>query len=313
MSDDFQKMLDEKVESFFEEEQKKGGNFTKDRLPNLNIGETAKIRLLPPAEFFKKESDAFSRPFFYHYYKPMAGGKKKFVTCPKITGDWEAPCGFCDYAQNMWDNGDKNEYKNYHRYKNFLYVGYLISYETGSKERDAVLKPYLNKVSYIVIPKTVDTIIREEMTESKGLIYNPFEGCNLVMKVTDKGDHNSYETTKFSRETSAICDTKEEILKVIAEVKENFSLDAYCNRELDVAKVGRLTLEEKIATGSPKEDKKPVDQDVFTGGEDKSPAPEKEAEKSSEKEEKPKEEVKQPTPAEAESKNIEDEINALFG
>lgn len=314
--DDFQKMLNDKVDNFFEEEQKKGGNFNKDRLPNLQVNETARVRLMPPAEFFKQESDAFSRAFFYHYFKPAAGGKKQFITCPKITGDWEAPCGFCDYAQDMWDAQDKNEYKNYHRYKNFLYVGVLLSYETGSKERDALFKNYLNKVCYVVIPKTVDAIIREEMKESKGLIYNPFDGCDLIIKVTDKGDHNSYETTKFSRETSGICEAKEDILKIVEEVKENFSLDAYCTRELDVAKVQRLAIEEKIVkpSGEPQEKKEAVPEDVFSGGKkDEETPPEKnEAPNSEEKAEETKE--KEPeNETDSSASNIEAEINALFG
>ena len=205
-----------------DEKPNTGGFYLKWENPKMGTQEqpkTYKVRLLPD-----KNQDFYKR-YYYHFFQ--SDDKTYYIKCPK-TDNFENFCPYC-YANQLLFKGNKEDQKRAYRYKrNERFVGNVFIVEDPrdvDKESD---KKVSGTVKLYEFPATVESKIKNELVnEEEGFgpaIFDPEKGHDLQIKVlAKKPDANGkiwpdYSLTQFSRKTSSIADSDEEIKKIMESV-----------------------------------------------------------------------------------------------
>jgi hypothetical protein len=214
-----------------EEQQEQGGFYNKWKNPKMGTTEKAKeykIRLLPDVE------NGFYKKYMYHGFK--SGETFKYFLCEKTHG-MDKYCPWCEATKMLYQGNDSDkrkagEYKRKERYVSNVYI--------VEDPRDAEVKDEAYKVSGKVrlyeFPATVESKIKNEITDTEqgyGMnIFNPEDGYDFILKIKAKPkDKNGkewpdYGDTMFSRRSSPLADSEEEIEKIM---ESRFNLDEYIN------------------------------------------------------------------------------------
>jgi len=226
--DSYEMFANEKTKEA-EQEQEVGGFYNKWKNPKMGTVDKAKeykVRLLPDIE------NGFYKKYMYHGFK--SGETFKYFLCEKTHG-MDKFCPWCEatkmlYQGNESDKRKAGEYKRKERYVSNVYI--------VEDPRDAEIKDdkykVTGKVRLYEFPATVESKIKNEITDTEqgyGMaIFDPEDGYDFILKIKAKPqDKNGkvwpdYGDTMFSRRSSPLADTEEEIEKIMS---ERYNLDEY--------------------------------------------------------------------------------------
>src|SRR6056297_1478909 len=231
-TDKFKDFVNKKANEAPLEQNSGGGFYDKWKNPTMGTVDKAKeyrIRLLPDPD------SNFYTKYMFHYF--VIDEKHHFIHCPKSEA-MDNYCPWCALNQMLY-KGNKEDKKLAFKYKrqDKFVCNTLIVNDPRDDDKDDEYKSS-GKVKLYEFPATVESKIKNEITDkSEGYgmaVFDPENGYDLIIKIkAKKPDKNGkvwpdYSDTIFSRKSSAIADTEENIEKLM---EKTVSLEEYLDNK----------------------------------------------------------------------------------
>jgi len=165
---------------------------------------------------------------YRHYFQSVSTGKRMATLCPSMKGE---RCPICDYASSLFGTGDPQDEKLAHSfYKKKGHTANIFVRKEASKDReDNVGKVFLYRYG-VKIAKKIHSALFPENDDDRIMIFDPNDGYDFNLVVTNVSGHPNYDTSSFARNSSPVDEdpsVSEEIVRSGYDFNEEFKPDAF--------------------------------------------------------------------------------------
>lgn len=174
-----------------------------------------KVRILPHVSV----DNGLSEPWvqnLVHIFKPRGADKNTYQVCP-ATHDEKAKCPICEHSKFWFAKKDKTSEdigRAFWRKKRY-HMNVLVKEDPRKGEENQTGKVLVWEIGSKIMER-----LSEALTMHKMFFWDPNEGFDFNIVIKKVGGYPNYDSSDFSRTTSPIAETEEEVNVIYDQIRD---------------------------------------------------------------------------------------------